>query len=57
MFQNQLLRMSQLSLLACACLPAFAATYSIQGNTYIPGPVTETVTATFTYSHRRNHQE
>jgi uncharacterized protein (TIGR03437 family) len=48
MFQTQLLRISQLSLLACASLPALAASYTIQGNNYVPGTVTETVSASFT---------
>ena len=48
MFQTRLLRISQLCVFACAALPALSASYTIQGNTYAPGAVTETVTASFT---------
>jgi uncharacterized protein (TIGR03437 family) len=48
MFHTQLLRISQVCLFACVCVPVLAATYSIQGNTYVPGSVTENVTVSFT---------
>lgn len=48
MSHNQLLRISQVCLFACASLPVLAATYSIQGNTYVPGTVTENVSVSFT---------
>lgn len=48
MFHSQLLRISQVCVFACAALPALAASYTIQGNTYVPGSVTESVTASFT---------
>ena len=48
MFQTQLLRISQVCLFTCISLPATAATYSIQGNTYVPGSITETVAVSFT---------
>lgn len=49
MFQTQWLRISKACCaLICAALPAFAASFSIQGNTYVPGTVTESLTASFT---------
>ena len=48
MSHTQLLRISQVCLFACASLPVLAATYSIQGNTYVPGTVTENVSVSFT---------
>lgn len=48
MLQIKLLRISQLPLLVWAALPALAATYTIQGNPYVTGSVTESLSVSFT---------